>query len=111
MDLGLAVNCQKIIEENRSINTDLFLFLLLPPDISINTLPDCKLASSLTNLGQVGTREASGHLCHIRQVHILCHRTFPEVGLEYGHPGAVIRERNVDQLVKTAGSEETQTLK
>ena len=78
--------------------------LLLSPDVGINALSDGELAGPLADLSQVSAGEALGHLGQKVQVHILGHRALPQVGLQDRHPGAVIGEGNVDQLIKTTRS-------
>ena len=84
----------------------LLLSLLLPLDVGVNALSDGELAGSLADLSQVGTGESLRHLGQEGKVHFLGYWTLPEVGLEDGHPGALVRQRDVDQLVKTSGSKE-----
>ena len=44
-----------------------------------------------------------GDTRNLEEVDLLAHGALPQVGLEDGHPGAVIRERNVYQLIQTTG--------
>ena len=84
----------------------LLLSLLLPPDVGVNALPDGELAGSLADLCQVGPGESLCHLGQEGEVDILGDGTLPQVGLENGHPGALVRQRDVDELVQTARSEQ-----
>ena len=42
---------------------------------------------------------------NLEEVDLLTHGALPQVGLEDGHAGALVRQRDVDQLVQTARSE------
>ena len=102
--------------------THRLLLLLLPLDIGVDTLsdgelqlqqlqqlqlqqlqlPDGELAGPLADLGQVGAGESLGHLGEVGDVDAVRHGRLAEVGLEDGQPAAVVREGDVDQLVKTS---------
>ena len=45
-----------------------------------------------------------GHPGEEGEVDLLAHGALPQVGLEDGHAGTLVRQRDVDQLVQTAGS-------
>ena len=93
------------MQEIRNIaNNDvhLLLSLLLPPDLGVDALPDGELAGPLADLGQVSTGEALGHLGQEGQVDLLGDGALPQVGLQDGHPGSLVRQRDVDELVQTA---------
>ena len=45
-----------------------------------------------------------GHPGEEGKVDLLAHGALPQVGLEDGHAGTLVRQRDVDQLVQTAGS-------
>ena len=110
-DLDLAASSyeRKLkMEQIRNIaNNDLHLLLslLLLPDLGVDALSDGELAGPLADLGQVGAGESLGHLGQEGQVDLLGDGALPEVGLEDGHPGALVRQRDVDELVETAGPE------
>merc|ERR1711936_32324 len=84
----------------------LLLSLLFPPDLGVDALPDGKLAGPLADLSQVGTGESLGHLGQEGQVDLLGDGALPQVGLEDGHPGSLVRQRDVDELVQTAGPQD-----
>ena len=46
-----------------------------------------------------------GHPGEEGEVDLLAHGALPQVGLEDGHAGTLVRQRDVDQLVQTARSE------
>ena len=46
-----------------------------------------------------------GHPGEEGEVDLLAHGALPQVGLEDGHAGALVRQRDVDQLVQTARPE------
>lgn len=79
-----------------------FLFLLLPPDVRLDRFPDGELAGPLADLGEIGAGEAAGHLCQVRNIHILGHRGLAQVGLQDVHAGTVVGQRDVDQLIQAA---------
>ena len=89
--------------EQKRNDVHLLLSLLLPPDLGVDALPDGELAGPLADLSQVGTGESLGHLGQEGQVHLLGDGALPQVGLQDGHPGALVRQRDVDELVRTAG--------
>ena len=89
--------------EQKRNDVHLLLSLLLPPDLGVDALPDGELAGPLTDLSQVSSRETLGHLGQEGKVDLLGDGALPEVGLEDGHPGALVRQGDVDQLVQTAG--------
>ena len=45
-----------------------------------------------------------GHPGEEGEVDLLAHGALPQVGLEDGHARALVRQRDVDQLIQTAGS-------
>ena len=45
-----------------------------------------------------------GHPGEEGEVDLLAHGALPQVGLEDGHAGTLVRQRDVDQLVQTSGS-------
>ena len=79
-----------------------FLHLLLPPDVGLDGLPDCKLAGTLADFREVGAGEAASHLGEVGDVHLVGNRRLSEVGLQDGHPGRLVRQRDVNQLIQTA---------
>ena len=93
---------QQIVEiANNDVH--LLLSLLLPPDLGVDALPDGELAGPLADLSQVSPGETLGHLGQEGQVDLLGDGALPQVGLQDGHPGALVRQRDVDELVQTAG--------
>ena len=81
----------------------LLLSLLFSPDLGVDALPDGKLAGPLADLSQISPGETLGHLGQEGQVDLLGDGALPQVGLQDGHPGALVRQRDVDELVQTAG--------
>ena len=91
--------------EQKRNDVHLLLSLLLPPDLGVDALPDGELAGSLADLSQISPGETFGHLGQEGQVDFFGNRALPQVGLQDGHPGALVRQGDVDQLIQTAGPE------
>ena len=79
----------------------------LLPDLGLDAFPDGQFAGSLTDLGQIGAGESFGHSGQEGQVDSLLQRRLPQVGLQDGHSGRFVGQRNVDQLIQSARSKDS----
>mmetsp|Transcript_33468 Transcript_33468/g.109658 ORF Transcript_33468/g.109658 Transcript_33468/m.109658 type:complete len:464 (+) Transcript_33468:258-1649(+) len=69
-------------------------------------ISNCSLGSSLAELGQVGTTEALRLLCDERHGHVRSDRRFLECRIQDALASWQVWQRDVDELVKTARSEQ-----
>mmetsp|Transcript_33479 Transcript_33479/g.109694 ORF Transcript_33479/g.109694 Transcript_33479/m.109694 type:complete len:465 (+) Transcript_33479:258-1652(+) len=69
-------------------------------------ISNCSLGGPLAQLGQVGTTEALRLLCDERHGHVRSDRRFLERGIQDALASRQVRQRDVDELVKTARSEQ-----
>mmetsp|Transcript_5471 Transcript_5471/g.9487 ORF Transcript_5471/g.9487 Transcript_5471/m.9487 type:complete len:583 (+) Transcript_5471:685-2433(+) len=76
------------------------LLLLLPPDLRLDVLTDRELARPLADLSEIGAAEAVGDAGQVGEVHVLGDGGLAEGGLEDVEAGALVGERDVDQLVQ-----------
>ena len=68
---------------------------------------DLEIEIKLTGLAvvQEDVNQVGDPRRNLEEVDLLAHGALPQVGLEDGHAGALVRQRDVDQLVQTARSE------
>mmetsp|Transcript_33466 Transcript_33466/g.109653 ORF Transcript_33466/g.109653 Transcript_33466/m.109653 type:complete len:241 (+) Transcript_33466:61-783(+) len=69
-------------------------------------ISNCSLGGPLAQLGQVGTTEALRLLCDERHGHVRSDRRFLERGIQDALASRQVRQRDVDELVKTARSQQ-----
>jgi len=74
--------------------------------LQVYGLTDGHLGRALTNFRNIRTGETFRFPRQIRNIDIFRNRAFTEYGFEYGDPGFVVRERNVEELIETSRAHE-----
>lgn len=80
----------------------LVLSFSIPAHVTLNASSNGELGSSLTDLGEIGSREASGAFGQEIQVHARCQRRLAQRSSENGDSGRFVGQRDVDELVVSA---------
>lgn len=75
-----------------------------PPDFGFDALPDGQLASALADFRQISSGETVSNLSDVIEIDFASNWRFPQVCTENRLPGFLIRQRDVNQLIETAGT-------
>ena len=78
----------------------------LPFDIDGDALSDGQLAGALADFRQVGAGEAVEDLGQVGEIHFLVDGRLAQASPEDGESGRLVGQRDVDQLIQTAGTKD-----
>ena len=80
-------------------HVDIIQNLFLGSELDLLTPLGAGIAGSLADFCQVSIGEPPDYFGHVVQVHILGHWALPQVRPQNCHPGPIIRQGNVNELV------------